>query len=116
MFSSLNIFVFALAITFDSGFIPTLNFFTPVSICFFIIFDPGYVPSILYLDIAHFKLASTGVVSASISLPYKQSPASKRKVSLAPKPTNFDPFLNNSFVKFSAFSFEIEISNPSSPV
>ena len=116
LFSSLNIFVFARAIILVSGLIPTLNFLTPAWICFLIISDPGYWSLILFFDIAHFKLASIGVVSVSKSFPYKQSPASKRNVSLAPKPINFDPFLSKIFVKFSAISFGIEISNPSSPV
>ena len=92
------------------------TFFTPNVICFFIISDPGSLSSILFFDIAHFKFASMGVVFMSISFPYKQSPASNRNVSLAPKPINLDPLSNKTFVKFSAISFGIETSNPSSPV
>ena len=33
--------VATIGITFDSGLIPTLSFFTPNVICFFIISDPG---------------------------------------------------------------------------
>ena len=66
--------------------------------------DPGYSSLILFFDIAHFKFASIGVVSVSISFPYKQSPASNRNVSLAPKPINFEPLSQQNFCKiFSNF-------------
>ena len=40
----------------------------------------------MFLPIVHVSDASTGVVVSSMSLPYRQSPASRRSVSLAPRP------------------------------
>ena len=82
-----------------------------------IISEPMKSPlDILSFEIAHFKFASTGVLSLSRSWPYKHRPASNLKVSLAPKPINLDPLSINSLVSLSAKSFGIDISKPSSPV
>ena len=61
---SLYILVFSLAIILPSGFIPTLILFTPWFNCLVIISDPIKFPfKILSFEIAHFKFASTGVLS-----------------------------------------------------
>ena len=58
-----KIFVFSLAITFPSGFIPTLIFSLPFANKFFIFSQPLKPPtSFLFLAMAHFKLASTGFI------------------------------------------------------
>ena len=51
-----------------------------------------------------------------MSWPYKQSPASSLRVSLAPRPTRLDPLSINFSVKITESSFGKDISNPSSPV
>ena len=65
-FSS-NIFVDSLAITFVSGFIPTLSFETPSLYCFLINSEPGNFSLILLFEIAHFRFASIGLVFSSKS-------------------------------------------------
>ena len=111
-----NIFVFSLAIAFVSGLMPTLIYSTPSSISFFIILDPGKLELILFLDIAHFKFASIGLIFSFKSCPYKHKHASNLRVSLAPRPINFDPFFNKISTKLSTLELSIEISKPSSPV
>ena len=52
-----------------------------------------------------------------ISLPYKLNPASTLRESRQPNPhKRVFLFLKTLLIKFSAFSLEIEISKPSSPV
>ena len=63
LLSDEKIFVFSLAITFPSGFIPTLIFSLPFANKFFIFSHPLKPPtSFLFFAIAHFKLASTGFI------------------------------------------------------
>lgn len=72
----------------------------------------------LLLPTSHARPASMGDVSWSMSLPYKQSPASKRNESRAPKPPNCTLAcveFNSASTMIDALSPGIEISTPSSP-
>ena len=51
-----------------------------------------------------------------MSWPYKQSPASSLRVSLAPRPTRLDPPSIKFSVNITESAFGIDISNPSYPV
>ena len=80
---------------------PTLILLTPSFNCLMIISEPIKSPlDILSFEIAHFKFASTGVLSLSRSWPYKHKPASNLNVSLAPKPINLDPLTETYGVGF----------------
>ena len=100
-----------------NGFIPTRILDAPFFKSSLIFSQPLNPPSSLLLfEMAHFKFAWMGLIFSLRSCPYKQSPASNLKVSLAPRPIGLTPFSTKSFVKLSAFEFVIETSNPSSPV
>ena len=89
-----------------------------------IISAPGKSSSLFWMTrlrfpIVHVKPASIGVVSSSISLPYKHKPASSRKESRAPKPDSCTlPSVDESKVSVTSviLSSMIDNSNPSSPV
>lgn len=51
-----------------------------------------------HLLIHHDSPASTGVVSSVMSLPYKQSPASNRRMSRAPRPASFTGCTDNNLL------------------
>ena len=66
--SSLNIFVFSLAIIFPSGLMPTLILLIPLINCSEIILEPINPPlEILSFDIAHLRFDSIGVFLISSS-------------------------------------------------
>ena len=111
MLSEEKIFVFSLAITFPSGLMPTLIFSEPLSNKFLILSQPLNPPnSFLFFAIAHFKFASTGLIFSFKSCPYKHSPASNLRVSLAPKPMGLTPLEIKKSISFSTLLFKIEIS------
>ena len=102
---------------FPSGKIPTLNFRLPFSKFSLIFSHPLNPPSsLLFLPIAHFRLASIGFISSLSSCPYKHNPASSLSVSRAPNPIGFTLLSINFFYISSAWVFKTDISNPSSPV
>jgi len=83
---------------------PTLIFSDPFSKSFLIFSYPLKPPSsLLFLGIAHFKLASIGLISSFKSCPYKQRPASNLKVSLAPNPIGFTPLTTKELINFYTF-------------
>ena len=80
-------------------------------------FHPLKPPSsLLFLAMAHFRLASIGFISSFNSCPYRHSPASSLKVSLAPKPIGLTLFSTKFLINFSTWVFNTDISKPSSPV
>uniref|UniRef100_A0A7C9DB24 Uncharacterized protein n=1 Tax=Opuntia streptacantha TaxID=393608 RepID=A0A7C9DB24_OPUST len=92
----------------------------PSAICFSITSAPRKPPSALLLfPIAQVSPASTGVMCCSRSLPYRQSPASSRRLSRAPNPVSLtfpSDFSRIALARSTAYSLGTEISKPSSPV
>ena len=64
----------------------------------------------------HPMLASQGVMLSSMSLPYRFMPASRRRVSRAPRPMGATPASSNCSHSFTASAPGSMISTPSSPV